>query len=135
MVEKYEPEIIWSDGYGPVHSDYWNVTEFLAWYATNSTVHDTAVWNDRWGRDTMVRRDEYIGNEKLSFETTRNSLNILSASTALSSPAETNIDRSRHLILSMKTVTLLTKVSKPSVCVCVHDLFASALSGSNQSLF
>ena len=58
LVEKYEPDIIWSDGYGGGNSDYWNVTEFLAWYATNSTVAETAVWNDRWGRDTMVRKSE-----------------------------------------------------------------------------
>ena len=46
LVEKYEPDIIWSDGYGPAHSDYWNVKEFLAWYATNSTVNETAVYRD-----------------------------------------------------------------------------------------
>ena len=34
--------------------DYWQAKEFLAWYATNSTVNQTAVWNDRWGRDVMV---------------------------------------------------------------------------------
>lgn len=58
-MKKYEPEIIWSDGYGKAHSDYWNVTEFLAWYANNSTVGDTAIWNDRWGRDALVSSNHF----------------------------------------------------------------------------
>ena len=52
LVNKYEPELIWSDGDDGVddkRDKYWNAPEFLAWYATNSTVADTAIWNDRWG--------------------------------------------------------------------------------------
>ena len=52
LVNKYEPELIWSDGDGGSDDErdkYWNAPEFLAWYATNSTVADTAIWNDRWG--------------------------------------------------------------------------------------
>lgn len=56
LVEKYEPEIIWSDGQAHANSSYWGAEDFLAWYATNSTVNATAVWNDRWGHDTMVGR-------------------------------------------------------------------------------
>jgi len=55
LVTKYEPEIIWSDGDNAADSTYWKAEEFLAWYATNSTVNQTAVWNDRWGKDALVR--------------------------------------------------------------------------------
>ncbi|CAL4059921.1 unnamed protein product, partial [Meganyctiphanes norvegica] len=48
IVERYEPEIVWSDGpHGP--DWYWNSTVFLSWLTTNSTVKDTVVFNDRWG--------------------------------------------------------------------------------------
>jgi alpha-L-fucosidase len=54
LVNKYEPELIWSDGDWEAPSDYWESTKFLAWYATNSTVAETAVWNDRWGNDNCL---------------------------------------------------------------------------------
>jgi alpha-L-fucosidase len=50
LVDKYQPDIVWSDGYWTATSDYWRSTEFLAWLATNSSVKDTVVWNDRWGK-------------------------------------------------------------------------------------
>lgn len=49
LVNQYEPELIWSDGHEVAPDSYWRATEFLAWYATNSSVAKTAVWNDRWG--------------------------------------------------------------------------------------
>lgn len=55
LVKKYEPEIIWSDGEWEATSEYWKSTEFLAWYATNSSVAKTAVFNDRWGSDTLCK--------------------------------------------------------------------------------
>jgi alpha-L-fucosidase len=55
LVEKYEPEIIWSDGEWEAPSEYWKSTEFLAWYATNSSVAETGVFNDRWGQDTLCK--------------------------------------------------------------------------------
>jgi len=50
LVKKYEPELIWSDGHWDANDSYWRAPEFLAWYATNSSVAETAVWNDRWGK-------------------------------------------------------------------------------------
>jgi len=60
LVNKYEPELIWSDG--PTHalSSYWRSAEFLAWYATNSSVAETAVWNDRWGVENNCRNGAFL---------------------------------------------------------------------------
>lgn len=59
LVKKYEPELIWSDGDWGVPDEYWNGAEFLAWYATNSTVADTAIWNDRWGKGITCHHGAY----------------------------------------------------------------------------
>ena len=60
LVNKYEPELIWSDGDWDAPDTYWRAPEFLAWYATNSTVADTAVWNDRWGKGITCHHGAYI---------------------------------------------------------------------------
>lgn len=60
LVQKYEPEIIWSDGEWEASSDYWKARDFLHWYATNSTVASTAVWNDRWGTDTLCKHGGFL---------------------------------------------------------------------------
>ena len=53
LVNKYEPDLLWGDGTWSEPSAYWKSVEFLAWYSTNSTVADEAVWNDRWGADCL----------------------------------------------------------------------------------
>jgi len=60
IVKQYEPELIWSDGDWEANSTYWDSKQFLAWYATNSSVAETAVWNDRWGTDAMCKHGSYI---------------------------------------------------------------------------
>lgn len=60
LVETYHPEIIWSDGDWEGSSDYWKAKEFLAWLATNSSVKDTVVWNDRWGTDATCKHGSYL---------------------------------------------------------------------------
>jgi len=66
LVRKYEPELIWSDGdwAGSGSDQYWNSPQFLAWYATNSTVADTAVWNDRWGDTSLKHGAYYSGRDR-----------------------------------------------------------------------
>ena len=49
LVNKYAPEVIWSDGDWEAPDTYWDAPSFLSWLATNSSVAQTAVWNDRWG--------------------------------------------------------------------------------------
>jgi alpha-L-fucosidase len=60
LVQQYEPDLIWSDGEWEAHSDYWKAREFLHWYGTQSAVASTAVWNDRWGSDTLCRHGSYV---------------------------------------------------------------------------
>lgn len=60
LVQQYKPELIWSDGDWEAHSDYWKSREFLHWYATESPVAETAVWNDRWGFDTNCRHGGFV---------------------------------------------------------------------------
>ena len=51
LVQKYEPEIIWSDGNWIGVDHYWNSTNFIAWLYNESPVKKTVVVNDRWGAE------------------------------------------------------------------------------------
>lgn len=75
LVEKYAPEVIWSDGEWGADSAYWKSTQFLAWLATNSSVKDTVVWNDRWGKETHCKygsfrncQDKYLPNKTMDYK-------------------------------------------------------------------
>uniref|UniRef100_A0A0B6ZTW4 alpha-L-fucosidase n=1 Tax=Arion vulgaris TaxID=1028688 RepID=A0A0B6ZTW4_9EUPU len=52
LVNKYKPDIVWSDGEWMALDTYWNSTEFIAWLYNDSPVKDTVVVNDRWGNNT-----------------------------------------------------------------------------------
>jgi alpha-L-fucosidase len=60
LVKTYKPEILWSDGDWEAHSDYWKSKQFLAWLANDSAVKDTAVWNDRWGTDSLCKHGGFL---------------------------------------------------------------------------
>jgi alpha-L-fucosidase len=60
LVMRYHPELVWSDGEWEAPSDYWKSREFLHWYATKSPVASTAVWNDRWGSDTLCKHGGFL---------------------------------------------------------------------------
>jgi len=57
LVEKYQPELIWSDGEWEASSDYWQSRKFLDWYSTKVK---TGVWNDRWGSDTLCKHGGFF---------------------------------------------------------------------------
>ena len=60
LVERYEPELIWSDGDWEAPDSYWDApANFLAWLVTNSSVKDTVVYNDRWGKGDTCHHGSY----------------------------------------------------------------------------
>jgi len=60
LVQKCEPEIIWSDGEWDTPSDCWKSREFLHWCSTNSSVASSGVWNDRWGQNTLCKHGSFL---------------------------------------------------------------------------
>lgn len=59
LVNKYEPEVVWSDGEWEAPDTYWKSKEFIAWLYNESPVKDTVVTNDRWGHDTLCKHGGY----------------------------------------------------------------------------
>ncbi|KAL4226532.1 Tissue alpha-L-fucosidase [Mactra antiquata] len=49
IVNKYKPDIVWSDGDWEATDDYWKAKEYIAWLYNDSPVKDKVVINDRWG--------------------------------------------------------------------------------------
>lgn len=60
IVEKYKPEVVWSDGDWEMSDTYWKSTEFLTWLFTNTSVSETVVVNDRWGKGTLCQRGSFV---------------------------------------------------------------------------
>jgi alpha-L-fucosidase len=52
LVNRYHPEVLWTDGEWDYPSEKWRSTEFLAWLYNESPMKETIVVNDRWGKDT-----------------------------------------------------------------------------------
>ncbi|KAH8301141.1 hypothetical protein KR018_003514 [Drosophila ironensis] len=59
LVEKYLPEVIWSDGDWEAPAKYWRSEEFIAWLYNDSPVRDTVVTNDRWGFGTACLHGDF----------------------------------------------------------------------------
>ena len=66
LVNRYEPDLIWSDGDWEAPDSYWDApSNFLAWLVTNSSVKDTVVYNDRWGKgDTCHHGSFYTCSDR-----------------------------------------------------------------------
>lgn len=60
LVEKYLPEVIWSDGDWEANDTYWKSTQFLAWLYNESPVKGTVVVNDRWGRGIGCHHGDFF---------------------------------------------------------------------------
>lgn len=55
LVNRYKPDIVWTDGEWDHPSEVWKSTEFLAWLYNESPVKDEVVVNDRWGKETRSK--------------------------------------------------------------------------------
>lgn len=63
VVEKYKPEVIFSDGEWDYLSSSFKSEEFLAWLYNESPVKNTVVVNDRWGKETRSKHGGYYTTE------------------------------------------------------------------------
>jgi alpha-L-fucosidase len=63
LVNRYHPDIVWTDGEWDHPSEKWKSTEFLAWLYNESPVRETVVVNDRWGKETRSRHGGYYTTE------------------------------------------------------------------------
>ena len=61
LVERYQPDLIWSDGDWMAPDAYWQApANFLAWLVNDSPVADTVVFNDRWGKGITCHHGSFL---------------------------------------------------------------------------
>jgi alpha-L-fucosidase len=63
LVTRYQPEIIYPDGEWDHNSKLWKSEEFLSWLYNESTIKNTVVVNDRWGKETRGKHGGYYSSE------------------------------------------------------------------------
>ncbi|XP_062609806.1 alpha-L-fucosidase-like, partial [Saccostrea cucullata] len=60
LVNRYKPDVVWSDGDWETTDVYWNATQFLAWLYNESPVKDTVAVNDRWGNNIRCKHGGFL---------------------------------------------------------------------------
>jgi alpha-L-fucosidase len=63
LVNRYHPDVVWTDGEWDYPSEQWKSAEFLAWLYNESPVKETVVVNDRWGKETRGKHGGYYTTE------------------------------------------------------------------------
>ena len=63
VVQKYSPDIIFSDGEWDRNSWEWHSEKFLAWLYNDSNAPKDVVVNDRWGGETRFKHGGYFSTE------------------------------------------------------------------------
>lgn len=63
LVNRYKPDIVWTDGEWDHPSEKWKSTLFLAWLFNESPVKETVCVNDRWGKETRGVHGGYFTTE------------------------------------------------------------------------
>jgi alpha-L-fucosidase len=63
LVENYRPDVLWTDGEWSMEPEYWKTPEFLAWLFNESSIAETVVINDRWGKGARHKHGGYYTTE------------------------------------------------------------------------
>ena len=63
VVQRYKPDIIFSDGEWDRDSQDWKSEQFLAWLYNESNAPKDVVVNDRWGGETRFKHGGYFSTE------------------------------------------------------------------------
>ncbi len=63
LVESYQPDIMWGDGEWDMKADKWKSAELMTWLFNESSVKNTVVINDRWGKEIRKHHGGYFTTE------------------------------------------------------------------------
>ncbi|GGZ30503.1 alpha-L-fucosidase [Echinicola pacifica] len=63
LVQRYQPDILWTDGEWEIEDTQWRSEEFLAWLYNESAAKDYILVNDRWGKGLRQKHGGYYTTE------------------------------------------------------------------------
>ncbi len=63
LVNRYEPDIVWTDGEWDFQDEQLRGVDFIAWLYNESPVKDSVVVNDRWGKKTRGKHGGHYTTE------------------------------------------------------------------------
>ncbi|RYY16467.1 MAG: alpha-L-fucosidase, partial [Chitinophagaceae bacterium] len=63
LVNRYNPDLVWTDGEWDHPSEVWKSTQFLSWLFNESPVKKDVVINDRWGKETRSKHGTFYTTE------------------------------------------------------------------------